>query len=122
MNTVNSSLLESLDLAKLIKEIDIGKLLPLLGTNVDISKLLPLLGKDIDIAQLLPIIEELGLEGLDIGELISTFFSGETLLPIDETNNIDETFSFILPEETVQLLDGLLLKILPAEQYLEMAG
>ena len=129
MNTVNSSsLIQSFDLSRLIEEVDIDKLLPIIEKQVDIGKLLPVLDEELDITNLQSIIEGLDIgnlipiisEKVDIDELLSILFSGETLLPIDDTDGIDKTFSIVLPEETVQLLDGLLLEVLPVETLAEI--
>jgi hypothetical protein len=84
------------------------------GLDIDVSSFL---GSDFDINNLdINDLSSLLGEGKSLDDLLTTFLSG----PGKKHDNGDDTFSFILPAETVKLLDGLLLQILPPEKLIEI--
>jgi hypothetical protein len=84
------------------------------GLDIDVSSFL---GSDFDINNLdINDLSSLLGEGKSLDDLLTTFLSG----PGNKHDNGDDTFSFILPAETVKLLDGLLLQILSPEKLIEI--
>jgi hypothetical protein len=85
------------------------------GLDIDISSFLGSIFdiNNLDINDLSSLLDE----GKSLDDLLTTFFLAG---PGNKHDNGDDKFSFILPAETVKLLDGLLLQILPPEKLIEI--